>query len=159
MKKLVKKNIWLTCILAAVLFFSGVVAGYFGGMLLGPRGPRRFHGPPPGKRSFKEMIMNGMFGRLELSDKQKQEVSPAVDEWLVEMDNLHKKHQPQYLAVFNELFDKVSQVLTPEQKTELEKIREKVKKRHFFRKRRKFHKPEKGEMPPPPPPEKEEYHE
>ena len=150
---------WIIAVLAAVLFLSGATTGFLIGRFAMPR-PPRFNHTPPTPAKIKAMMSERMFERLKLTAAQQQSISPAVDNWFDKLNILRRKGIPDIQKVFEELFVQVEKVLTPEQKTELEKVRRQTIE-HLNRDVQKFPRrppprhdgrPEGHDEPPPPPP-------
>lgn len=144
---MMKTNIWLTVAVAAVLFLSGGTAGFFIGRIP-PHRIRLSQMSNQSPEKIKAMMSNRVLHRLKLSDAQQKQIAPAVDRWFEQMNELRRKHAPEFQAAFTEFFDRIAPVLTPEQKPELENIRKEAAAR--ISSRGKFKLP-----PPPPPPAKE----
>lgn len=136
-----KSKVWTIVTMATLLFFSGAVAGFFfDRMLL----PDFRHGPPgpPSREMVKGMMNERVSERLSLSEEQQEQISSSLDLWYDEMEALHRIHAPEYLAVFNKLFDRIDKILAANQKNEMTRFRKEFVEEHVRY----------GHMPPPPPP-------
>lgn len=120
---MIKKNIWLTAVLAAILFFSGMVAGFFVGRI-NPSRTRRSAMAQQSPEKVKAMVSSHILQRLKLTDAQRQVIAPAVDAWFDRLSELRRRHSPEFLLVFTDFFDRIAPALNPEQQSELVKIRQ-----------------------------------
>ena len=122
-----KNKFWTAIALSAVLFLSGAVTGFFTGRMStfnrhsNPPGP-----PPPPPEKVKNIMSNRMFQRLQLTPEQQIQIKPDIERWYNRMEELRRIHSPEYQAVFSELFDRISTILTPEQKVELDDFRQEM---------------------------------
>jgi Spy/CpxP family protein refolding chaperone len=128
-----KNNIWMITLWAGILFFSGATAGFFASHLIAPPPPwgrRPGPPPPPSPEMIKNMARERTFQRLKMTPEQQQQAEPAIDRWVERMEKLRRTHAPEYLDVFNEFFDQLDRLLTPQQKPELEKLRREITEMH-----------------------------
>lgn len=123
-----KKNIWLSITLIAVIFISGAAAGFFAGRLAAEKRFRRSHRPPRSEKNMRAMFEKRLCKRLKLTEEQKKSAMPLIDSWLNAMDKLRQEHSPLYQAAFNKFYKEIMPLLTPEQITELDKMRNRFDK-------------------------------
>ena len=135
-----KNRVWTIVIMSALLFFSGAVAGFFFDRMLPPVFRHGFPDGPPSRERVKGMMNERVAERLKLSEEQQQQISSSLDLWYDEMEALHRIHAPEYLAVFNKLFDRIDKILAANQKSEMKRFRQEFVEEHV------------RHMPPPPPP-------
>lgn len=128
-----KNNKWLFPVIIAIVFISGAFSGFFAGRLMPPGPWHRRPGPPPSAGKVKAMLELRIFNRLKMTEEQRQQAMPAIDQWYENMEKLRRSHAPKYQSVFMELFDSISPLLSPEQKGELEKLKVEIKEQHFRR--------------------------
>jgi Spy/CpxP family protein refolding chaperone len=125
-----KKNIWLLVALIAITFLSGAVAGFFTGRLTAHRRPRRYRKAGWSRANMKAMFQSRICKRLNLTAEQEKKAKPIIDRWFEEMGELHKLHAPLYTTVFKKFYAKMAPLLSPEQKVELDKWREKTRNKY-----------------------------
>jgi len=125
-------NIWVITLWAGTLFFSGAIAGFFVSHLVSPPPWRNHSGPPPppSPEKLKEMISHRTIDRLKLTLEQRQQAMPDIDRLVERMEQLRQEHSPEYLTVFMEFFDSLTPLLKPEQRLELEKLRQEIIEQH-----------------------------
>ena len=122
-----KKNTWMLIALISVIFVSGAASGFFAGRLTAPKRSRKHHKLSRSKKERKTKFQQYIYKRLKLNDEQKQSAKIIIDAWLDEMVKLRKLHAPQYLAIYNKFYVKISPILSQKQKEELNKLQDKFK--------------------------------
>ena len=116
-----KKTTYLLLILISMTFVSGAAIGFFAGRLTAPKRSRKHRKFSRSKEKMKAMFQQRICKRLKLTDEQKKSTQAIIDAWLDEMGKLRQQHAPQYLAVFSDFYAKIAPALTPKQKIELNK--------------------------------------
>lgn len=71
---------------------------------------------------------------LDLTETQRVEVEKILERLETKLHELKQKHQPELKAVFDHNFDMIKEKLDQEQRSKLDEIREKMRKRHPPRK-------------------------
>ena len=77
-----------------------------------------------------ERQLERMTKNLKLTPDQQSKVKAALDERNEKMKEIHKECGEKMKAVHEETDSKISAVLTPDQKTKFDRMREEMKKRH-----------------------------
>ena len=130
----------------ALIFIAGAIAG--GAVVLTspetflPDRPARHHGSP---EDFANHIWNSLKGRLKLTNEQVTKIEPVFRAGFAEVRAIQDKSLQEVDAAIRKNHEEISLYLTPEQKDELQKMRE---ERQNFLKHRGHRPPPPGDKPP-----------
>jgi hypothetical protein len=106
------------------VFMAGFLAGGVAGFSLGNR---RFL-TPPGPGELVAHICGLLKSKLHLTPEQEKEVRPIVSETAAELESIHSAASDQVAAAFQRSNQRLSQLLTSEQKILLEEMERERKK-------------------------------
>ena len=125
-------NKWKAIAGVLLVFILGGLAGVFGTMCIcRHRGEWLMKGGP---HTYGEAVVRRLDHELKLSEEQRRQVEVIVTDARTEIKELRKQAQPKIDAVFNQAVNRISAILSPEQRVKFEKF---VEKRRERMKRRK----------------------
>jgi hypothetical protein len=120
-----KLKVWAGILL---VFFLGALAGSLGTSAYLKHRIERFS---RGKRpSIRMVLIKKLDRELDLTDTQRVEVEKILDQLETKLRELRQKHRPDLEEAFAHSFDRIKDRLDQEQKPELDKIRQELRKRH-----------------------------
>jgi Spy/CpxP family protein refolding chaperone len=128
---------WKLILAFVLVFVAGAAVGFFGAVHLRP--PVFFHRVPSG--SIAEHLKEHLRIQLKLTPQQVDQVSPIIDQATTNLEAKREQTGREVHAIFQEMHNRISPLLTPEQR----KLLEQVEQRH----RQIMHRH--GYQPPPPP--------
>ena len=106
-----------------LVFVSGAVLGGFGDHLYGVRlSPAKNGKAPKSPEEVRHGIIDFWKSHLKLTDDQVLKVGLIMDETRVRMDEVHRGTIPAQQEIRREQMDKMRAMLTPEQKTEYDRL-------------------------------------
>ena len=126
---------WKVVLVFAGVFAAGVVTGATWSWRFGRPGPEerpRWAGPGFGNR-----MMERMREDLNLTDEQKARLEPIVQRSDEELQTLRRGQLQEVAQIMDRVHAEVAAVLTPDQRTKLEEMRERFRQR-AERMRREF---------------------
>jgi Spy/CpxP family protein refolding chaperone len=119
---------------------------FAGGLLVGALGHRYYAinvvqargvPPPPNPEQWRKQYMSEMTTRLKLSTEQIEKLTTILDETQVRFRSMRERSRAEMDAARLEQVEKVSTILTPEQREEYVKLRkEREERRKAFEKKR-----------------------
>jgi hypothetical protein len=118
-----KLKVWVGILL---VFFLGALAGSLGtGAYLKYRIERFAKGRRP---PIKMVLMKKLSHELDLTQTQRFEIEKILDELEAELHELRQKHRPELDRLFDRRFDMIKEKLNDEQKSQLDRVREELKR-------------------------------
>ncbi len=155
---------WKVVLVFVGVFAAGVVTGAAWSWRFG--GPGREERPRWAGPGFGGRILERMSEELELTAEQKAELEPIIQRSEEELQMLRRGQLQEVSKIMDRVHGEVAAVLTPDQRTKLEEMRERFrqraeKMRGEFRREWRGGKgfgdgpPDLGPAPPLPPPERE----
>jgi hypothetical protein len=125
---------WTVALYMALVFACGGVVGAFGvSANVGQRNPEE----------FRKRFMADMKTRLQLTDDQAAKLSVLMDETRSRFRDVREKFEPEMQKIREDQRQKISELLSPSQQAEWQKIMDERQRRREGKKGR--------EGPPPPP--------
>jgi Spy/CpxP family protein refolding chaperone len=128
---------WKLILAFVLVFVAGAAVGFFGAVHLHP--PVFFHHVPSG--SISEHLKKHFRAELKLTPQQVEQISPIVDQATSNLEAKREQTGREVHAIFQEMHNRISPLLTPEQR----KLLEQMEQRH----RQMMHR--RGYEPHPPP--------
>jgi len=120
-----KLKVWVGILL---VFLLGALAGSLvTGAYLKHRIERFSRGKHP---SIRVVLMKKLAHEIDLTETQRVEVEKILDQLETELHELRQKRQPEIRGVFDRSFDMIKEKLGQEQRSKLDEIREKMRRRH-----------------------------
>jgi hypothetical protein len=117
-----------------LVFLSGLAAGAFAFRYYAQKtAVRQEHGPPRSPKDFRAAYMNEMKSRLKLSDEQMTRLGVILDETEAKFKVVRDRTRPEMKVIQDDQVAAITAMLTPEQRSEYEKLR---KEREERRKKR-----------------------
>lgn len=109
------------CYLAAI-FAAGALAGGVGGYSIARKQqPARPHGPPPPKDMVQHTI-DRLESRLSLTPEQVGRIRSVVEQSFAKLDTMNRENFTKGKEVFREMNAQIVTHLTPEQKSEFDRM-------------------------------------
>lgn len=111
-----------------VIFFSGVIIGGIGGMVMTGKMIRStLHGD---RERMVKHVERRVARKLDLDDEQRAAAREIISDALARAHALHREVKPQFQSIIAAAVTNLHQHLTPEQQAELEKMHGKWRGRH-----------------------------
>jgi Spy/CpxP family protein refolding chaperone len=108
---------WL---ILAVIFIAGVLSG---AALTIALGPRFLHsGRPPGADTMQRHFMAQLTRELNLTPDQQAKIEPIVQQAAKELHEVHVDEVQRVTHIIHFANDQIAPILTPDQKTQLDKL-------------------------------------
>ncbi len=136
---------WTVALYMALVFACGGVVGAFAHRLYTVSGVSA-NAAQRNPEEFRKRFMADMKGRLQLSDDQADKLSAIMDETRAQFRDVRKKFEPEMQKIREDQRQKISELLSPSQQAEWQKIMEE-------RQRRRGGKKDKDREGPPLPPQ------
>ena len=131
-----------------ILAFTGVfLAGAICGGLIPPRALKLFRpaGRPPATEAFWPQMMQRLERRLDLTPEQREKIRPIVRRTQEDVQRLRRENLVGVSRAMERMHADIADVLTPEQRTKSEELRQHLRER-IERERGEFRS---GPRPPP----------
>ena len=126
-----KLKVWTGIVL---VFLLGALAGSLAtGIYFKHRIERFSKGERP---PIKVVLMKKFSHELDLTESQRVEIEQILDELQAKLLDLRRKHRPEFEKLFNHSFGSIREKLNSEQKKRLDEIREELRRRRSFRKKK-----------------------
>lgn len=126
-----KLKVWVGIVLVFVL---GALAGSLAtGIYFKHRIERFSKGERP---PIKVVLMKKLSHELNLTETQRVEIEGILDQLQAKLLDLRRKHRPEFDKLFDQSFGSVREKLNSEQKKRLDEIREELRRRRSFRKKK-----------------------
>lgn len=109
------------CYLTAI-FVVGMLAGGVTGGLAGYRFGTQHLVRPPAPETMAASVKQRLAQDLRLSPEQQQQVSPIVDHYVIEMNEVHSNTVERAINVIRDMHQRVGEVLTPGQRDRLQQL-------------------------------------
>jgi hypothetical protein len=112
-----------------LIFASGAALGYFGDRLYIAS---RDAGKPAGKpnpEALRKKVVDLYSDRLHLNDEQVAKLNAILDETRARVEETRHAMRPAYQKIHDEQDQKIREMLTPQQQSEFDKIREERERR------------------------------
>ncbi len=107
----------------AVIFIAGVLTGVALNVALSSHSNK-----PPGQHDFGKSIMTKITERLKLTPDQVTKIQPIIEDTAAKVRALHHEEMQRGADIFKANDDAIAAFLTPDQKAELQKMREEREK-------------------------------
>ena len=133
---------WTVAFYMALVFACGGVVGALGHRLYTVSGVRA-NVSPRNPEEFRKRYMAEMKARLQLTDDQAAKLSAIMDDTGAQFRDVRKKFEPEMQKIREDQRQKISQLLSPSQQAEWEKIMEERQRRRDSKQGRE------GRLPPP----------
>jgi hypothetical protein len=133
---------WTVALYMALVFACGGVVGAFAHRLYTVSGVSA-NAAQRNPEEFRKRFMADMKGRLQLSDDQADKLGAIMDETRAQFRDVRKKFEPEMQKIREDQRQKISELLSPTQQAEWQKIMEERQRRRGGKKDR--------EGPPPQP--------
>jgi Spy/CpxP family protein refolding chaperone len=138
----VKLTRWTVALYMALVFACGGVVGAFAHRLYTVSGVSANVGQR-NPEEFRKRFMADMKARLQLTDEQAAKLSTIMDETRARFRDVREKFEPEMQKIREDQRQRISELLSPSQQAEWQKIMEERQRRRESKKGR--------EGPPPPP--------
>lgn len=132
---------WTVALYMALVFVCGGVVGAFAHRLYTVSGVSA-NGAQRNPEEFRKRFMADMKARLQLTDDQAAKLGAVMDETRVRFRDVREKFEPEIQKIREDQRQKISELLSPSQQAEWQKIVEE-------RQRRRESKKDRGGPPPP----------
>ncbi len=113
----------------SIVFLSGAVVGGFAHRLYMVNTVTASRSQRPSPEEYRKRYLQEMRTRLKLNQGQVVSLQQIMDETSQRLRDVREKDRPLFKAIDDDHVRKVEALLTPEQKTEYEKIRQEREKR------------------------------
>jgi hypothetical protein len=133
---------WSVALYMALVFACGGVVGAFAHRLYTVSGVSA-NAAQRNPEEFRKRFMADMKSRLQLSDDQAEKLSAVMEDTRVQFRDVRKKFEPEMQKIREDQRQRISELLSPSQQAEWQKIVEERQRRREGKKGR--------EGPPPPP--------
>ena len=126
-----KLKVWAGIVL---VFLLGALAGSLAtGIYFKHRIERFSKGERP---PIKAVLMKKFSHELDLTESQRVEMEQILDQLQAKLLDLRRKHRPEFERLFDHSFGSIREKLNSEQKKRLDEIREELRRRRSFRKKK-----------------------
>jgi hypothetical protein len=124
-------KVWVGIVL---VFLLGALAGSLATGIYFKHRIERFakREPPP----IKMVLMKKLSHELDLTDTQRFEIEEILDQLQATLLDLRRKHRPELENLFDHSFGLIREKLNSEQKKRFDEIREELRRRRPFRKKK-----------------------
>ena len=85
---------------------------------------------------IKVVLMKKLSDELDLTERQRVEIEEILDELEAKLLDLRRKHRPELEKLFDHSFGSIREKLNSEQKKEFDEIREELRRRRPFRRKK-----------------------
>ena len=119
-------NKWKAIAGIVLVFILGGLAGVFGTMCICRHRGDWMWGSP---HAYGEAVVRRLDHELKLSPEQRKQVEVIVNDARADIKEIRKQAQPKIDAMFEQAVNKISAVLSPEQRVKFEKVVEQKKER------------------------------
>jgi hypothetical protein len=121
---------WWFAVVLVVVFSAGVATGLFAGARHGKRGFVAKHRHLTGER-MREHLRH----ELHLTPEQEQKVAPVIERTTAQLDAIRQETQQRVAQTMNDAHQEVAPLLSPEQREELGRMRDRhmrfIQRRHL----------------------------
>jgi hypothetical protein len=126
-----KLKVWVGIVL---VFLVGALAGSLATGIYFKHRIERFAkgGRPP----IKMVLMKKLSHGLDLTETQRVGIEEILDQLEIKLLDLRQKHRPELAKLFEHSFGLIREKLNSEQKKRFDEIREELRKRRTFRRRK-----------------------
>ena len=120
-------KVWAGIVL---VFLLGALAGSLGTGIYFKHRIERFAkgGRPP----IKMILMKKLSHEIDLTETQRVEIEEILDQLEIKLLDLRRKHRPELAKLFDHSFEAIREKLNSEQKKRLDEIREELRRRRPF---------------------------
>ncbi len=126
-----KLKVWAGIVL---VFLLGALAGSLSTGIYFKHRIERFS---KGERlPIKVVLMKKLSHELDLTESQRVEIEGILDQLQAKLLDLRRKHRPEFEKVFDHSFGSIREKLNSEQKKRLDEIREELRRRRPFRRKK-----------------------
>lgn len=126
-----KLKVWAGIVL---VFLLGTLAGSLAtGIYFKHRIERFSKGERP---PIKVVLMKKLSHELDLTETQRVEIEEILDQLQAKLLDLRRKHRPEFEKLFDHSFGSIREKLNSEQKKEFDEIREELRRRRPFRRKK-----------------------
>jgi len=108
----------------AAIFAVGLLAGGVAGGLTGYRFGIQKLSRPPSAEQMATSVIQRLEQELRLTAEQQKQISPLVDSFVVEMNEVHSNTVERAVGVIQHMHQRVAEVLTPEQRELLQHMQQ-----------------------------------
>ena len=108
----------------AAIFAFGLLAGGVVGGLTGYRFGIQKLSQPPSAEQMATSVKQRLQQELRLTTEQQKQISPLVDSFVVEMNEVHSNTVERAVGVIQHMHQRVAEVLTPEQRELLQHLQQ-----------------------------------
>jgi len=124
-------KVWAGIVL---VFLLGALAGSLGTGIYFKHRIERFAkgGRPP----IKMILMKKLSHEIDWTETQRVEIEEILDQLEIKFLDLRRKHRPELAKLFDHSFESMREKLNSEQKKKLDEIREELRRRRPFRRRK-----------------------
>ena len=85
---------------------------------------------------IKVILMKKLSDELDLTETQRVEIEGILDRLQAGLLDLRRQHRPEFEKLFDQGFGSIREKLNSEQKNRLDEIREELRRRHSFRRKK-----------------------
>ena len=85
---------------------------------------------------IKVVLMKKLSDELDLTERQRVEIEEILDQLQAKLLDLRRKHRPELGKLFDHSFGSIREKLNSEQKKEFDEIREELRRRRPFRRKK-----------------------
>jgi len=85
---------------------------------------------------IKAILMKKLSHELDLTERQRVEIEEILDQLQANLLDLRRKHRPELEKLFHHSFGSIREKLNSEQKKEFDEIREELRRRRPFRRKK-----------------------
>ena len=85
---------------------------------------------------IKVVLMKKLSDELDLTERQRVEIEEILDQLQANLLDLRRKHRPELEKLFDHSFGSIREKLNSEQKKEFDEIREELRRRRPFRRKK-----------------------
>jgi TolA-binding protein len=127
------KKSWTAALYVVLVFAAGVTAGVLGSRVYGTPGVSAKTNSPQPPSEWRKKHIAEMQTRLKLSEQQVLELNQALDRTKDQYRQIRERTKPEMERVFHEQVERITAMLTPEQRPEYERIVEEHERQRKLR--------------------------
>jgi hypothetical protein len=126
-----KLKVWAGIVL--VFLLGALVGSVSTGIFFKHRIERFSKGDRP---PIKGVLMKKLSHELDLTETQRVEIEQILDQLQEKLLDLRRQHRPEFEKLFDHSFGSIREKLNSEQKNRFDKIREELRRRHSYRRKK-----------------------